>query len=540
MSTAEATIQAQTAPTVLVGVTDHLDPELQAMLLAKYSRSYGSILGKIPESLEDAANVKIRLKETYVNYGHRSVGQLGHTTIFFEGISMLAALAIEVTELFNGQESSTRFIPYGEQPAISFGDPLLIKWQETWRAFYKDALEETVPELMKRYPRENYPEASEGTYKRTINARAFDICGGILPAGFTTCVGFTGSFDVLNEHLIWMMAHPLGEVRSLAVMAAEKLNEKYPNAGYSVEKMQERAQHLLYDGLHSESHIDSYYYREGSFEYKNMQLHSNRERLLMLESIHGRNIFGQAHYSIRADMSHFEHRSHLTVQPMHSDERSSFENVNVHQYFEKRLMKFNGATRSIYQNFPRFTSNLLRFRVTSQMDLRSYRDIHRHRNGARPLPMLTMDRGLHCYYVDNLNSFLAKIFMDLFEQQKFEFKQALDAAPTEVSKEAMRLLQQYAIPMAAQIPYYYKCDLNQLIYLMERRSTLDVHQTCRIESMAMYDQFKAMYPKVKVHCNTSADNWILKRGDQTFEEVDMPSGNTTLQLGSQAPTETKS
>lgn len=507
-------------PTVLVGVTDHLDPELQAMLLANYSRSYGSIVERIPLTQEESEKIKTRLRQTYVSYGHKSVGQLGHTTIFFEGVSMLAANAIEVSELFNGQASSTRFIPYDSQPAINFGHDRIAYWQEQWRKLYKHALVATIEMLKKQYARPS--DVAEGDYERTIKARTFDICGGLLPAGFTTCVGFTGSFDVLNDHITWMAFHPLEEVRDLARLAADALMKKYPDAAYSWDKITERGQYQYYNGKFSDEHMQAYYYAAGSHEHDRVyglksaitqsNLRRNAFRIQPPEAVS---------YPIVDDITHSGYISRLTLSAVFIKNLDSIAPIdeNSLQVYEDRLMDFGGAERKKYQSFPRFISNAVRFRLSSMMDFRSYRDMHRHRNGFRPLPLLTLNSGLHPYYVDNLPSEVSLLVGELEMLQWKEFDQSCSESATDISYNAKRAAQQYAIPMAAMVPYYYECDLNQLLYMLELRTDKTVHQTVRVEMMAAHATFAQLLPKVKVHVNLSANNLTFKRGQQTFSHL---------------------
>jgi len=514
----------QQEPTVYVGITDHLDPELQAMLLAKYSRSYGTIINRLPTNAAEADKIKARLKETYQNYGHKSVGQLGTTTIFFEGVSILAAVAIEVSELFNGQESSTRYIPFDTQPAVGTDYPQVTHWQEVWRLFYRKALEETIAAVRLKYP---YDESMDATkYANTTKARAFDICGGILPAGFTTSVGFTGTFDTLNDHISWMSCHPLQEVREIAHLAADALAEKYPNAGYSWDKCQQRSKHLLYNQeMLSDQHVESYYYREGSFEHDSIYGISNLTRLaqvMQYNNIDDANRLLQRRYPISDDIDHKGMLSRLTLtcNTWHRAPISPH-GVSCHDFdlrnIGRRLQALNSANRKKYDRFPRSLSNALRFRAISAMDFRSYRDLHRHRNGNRPFPMLTMKNGPHAYYLDNLSFDLKSKFLSLWADQEQEFKKMVKDHDS-VGRNSLQLAQQYAIPMAAIVPYYYECDLNQQLYLIELRTDKTVHQTLRIEQMAACEQLASILPKVKVHADMSENNFTLRRGAQTFIE----------------------
>lgn len=227
-------------PTVLVGITDHLDPEVEAMLMAMYSRSYVPVQARIPSSKESVLEHKEKLGKFYINYGHKSVGQLGSTTIWLEGVSQLAAKAIENHPLFNGQESSTRYIDFSNQPMVSSSTDST-KWQEAFRAFYIKAVPLVVEKIKSEFPFSSQPEGTkQTTYDNTIKARAFDICRGILPAGCTTNVAFTGTFDTINDHFGEMLMHPSKEMRDIALTVLTKLKEKYPYASMDIEILKER------------------------------------------------------------------------------------------------------------------------------------------------------------------------------------------------------------------------------------------------------------------------------------------------------------
>lgn len=56
---------------IQVGITDHLDPEVEAMLMAMYSRSYTPISTRIPSSSESIKEHKEKLGKFYIGYGHK-------------------------------------------------------------------------------------------------------------------------------------------------------------------------------------------------------------------------------------------------------------------------------------------------------------------------------------------------------------------------------------------------------------------------------------------------------------------------------------
>src|SRR5271155_4118985 len=87
-------------------------PPPTASVLARYSRSnegLGAILGKVDVANPDASIDRI-LK--FVDYGHASIGGLtGGLAVALDGVSMWLAYKIfEISQMADGQESSTRYI----------------------------------------------------------------------------------------------------------------------------------------------------------------------------------------------------------------------------------------------------------------------------------------------------------------------------------------------------------------------------------------------------------------------------------------------
>ena len=89
------------------------NPEDNAMLQALYSRSSSSVL-EHTKKIEKTGSGKF-MSQFYMGYGHASIADCGFVTLYFEGISMLAAKAIEDNPLFNGQECSSRYIDFSKQ-----------------------------------------------------------------------------------------------------------------------------------------------------------------------------------------------------------------------------------------------------------------------------------------------------------------------------------------------------------------------------------------------------------------------------------------
>jgi thymidylate synthase ThyX len=205
---------------------DLIGPEAQAMLGAMYSRSadgFRTLIEKVRSRGPE------RFMQTfYVGYGHNSIGDLGDVAIFVDGVSMLAAKAIQDFPLYRGQESSTRYIDFSKQPFIGAagkaGDAIL----EGWRAFYVTHFPAVESALAHRFPRQEGED--ERTYAQAIKARAFDTMRGFLPAGALTNVAWMGDLRHVRDHLVTLRNHPLVELRGIATAIEDALVERYPSS----------------------------------------------------------------------------------------------------------------------------------------------------------------------------------------------------------------------------------------------------------------------------------------------------------------------
>lgn len=204
-----------------------IGPESAAMLQALHSRSIGGLESHLKILSEKGADNF--MKNFYVGYGHKSIGDCGTASLFIEGISMLAAKAIQDWPLYSGQEASTRYIDYQIQP---FKNPANTKEAEdlieNYRKFYIEALESTKEYLRAQFPMNEGEK--EIIYNKAIAARAFDILRGFLPAGSTTNIAWHTNLRQAADKIMLLRHHPLLEVRNIAEAIEKVLIMALPNS----------------------------------------------------------------------------------------------------------------------------------------------------------------------------------------------------------------------------------------------------------------------------------------------------------------------
>lgn len=465
-------------------------PEDNAMLQALYSRSADSVLLHI-ERLKAVGSGKF-MSQFYKGYGHASIADCGFTTIYFEGISMLAAVALEDDPLFNGQESSTRYIDFSQQAFVipdhfnyDNGETTnrLAEAAETLRSFYVAAQEPLKADLRLRYPIKE--DENEKIYEKAIAARAFDILRAWLPAGATTNVAWTTSLRKANERLVVLMHHPLEEIREIAAYAYASLHAEFPNS------FQEDYAAISATGP---------------------------EILYALEKLEGAELF-----NYYCSTEHFYSAATENLWPTDADSTGyavapEFDlsiAVNLIGLVKPHPKK---ALASRHSN-----GRFLHLCTVFNLDFGSFRDIHRHRGGYCANPIIKFDAPMHQWYLDQLPTNLCYKGMLLLDNLRSIYNEVIDTTlegndehtesmtREELLEESIIQLQ-YLIPMGILVPVFLNYDVNQFTYVTELRSGKTVHSTLRHiahKMSATLTDFDIVH-----YADLDPDDWTLRRGTQ--------------------------
>ena len=454
-------------------IVDDVPPEANAMLQALYSRSPKSVTEHLKQ-VEKVGPEKF-MKNYYVGYGHKSIGDCGTTTIFVENVSMLAAKAIQDWPMYNGQEASTRYLDFASQPVLNFIVPKSSSYhssfeeiQKEWISFYKLMLDELTLSLKERFPKS--PEDSQSVYEKAIKARAFDIARGFLPAGSTTYVAWHTNIRQAHDHLKNLRYHPLEEVRILADEILQQLQTKYASSFL----------HKKYDSeekyLKESCSVLSYY-------------HKDKTSPLWMK-----------HSSIRADKTeddgNFFWENRLDV-------------ISLKEPKFRDLLENRPPKAELHHRFRQFGDILFTF----PLDFGSFRDLQRHRSSIQNMPLLTHDLGFEDWYIEQLPEKLIVSAREMLktQQQKIEtLKKNVKCSDEEL---------QYLIPMGYNVPVHMSCSLPSAVYIAEIRSADTVHPTLRKMAQKMGNAIKKCVPNISVHHDLSLGNvWSMKRGKQDITE----------------------
>jgi thymidylate synthase ThyX len=433
-----------------------LTPEDVAMLQALYSRDPGSIYAHL-EKLAQVGSGKF-MEQFYVGYAHKSIGDCGTVTLFIEGVSMLAAKAIQDWQLYSGQEVSTRYVDFSVQPfTYAFPCKPAKNSGELLRSFYVKSLPLVEQHLTDQFPRGNTEQ--ESVYKKAIKARAFDIMRGFLPAGAMTSLSWHGDLRQIADKLGYLRHHPLQEVRDIARAMFHVLKEGAPNSfGHKMYSETEK---------YNEWWMKNGYYFDPpkplfpEFEVPKSGILIDKELLFQ------------------------EYGEILINRPAKTE-------------------------------LPTIVNECGTIRVEWLIDFGSYRDVQRHRAVNQRMPRLSTKFGFHEWYLEQLPSRVreeaVKTVLPTVEKNVEDLSEDFFLDPL---NEA-----QYLIPMGYKVPNRITGGLASLIYLVELRSTVFVHPTLQVRARQLGKRLQEIFKnKVVIHIDEGeVGRFDARRGLQDIKQ----------------------
>jgi thymidylate synthase ThyX len=237
----------------------NLPEVVKGALFARYSRTHKSIrrlfldefvenadlgISTIADSLDGDDGVVRRQRaenlydRVFFEYGDDSVAQLGGVHLACEQASNILTKVLEWGRIAAYLEQSTRYIAYDRKIGNRYRyyvpqeivaarlDGPYTELMERIFAFSTDAVAALVDHFSALYPKE--AGDSDGVWRSTIRAKAYDTVRGILPAATLSNLGIYATGQAYEMAIIRMQAHPLHEVRSYGAMMLEELRKQIP------------------------------------------------------------------------------------------------------------------------------------------------------------------------------------------------------------------------------------------------------------------------------------------------------------------------
>lgn len=452
-------------------IHDEFEPEVIAMLQAFYSRSSESIESRLARLGNSNDKIKEALKKYYIGYGHESIGECGGATIFIEGVSLLAAKAIQNFSLYQGQECSTRYIDFGQQAMI---DPLkadarLTRIQQDWLDFYVELLPQVLSLV-----RELHPDDGSSAWENATKAYTFDICRAFLPIGITTNLSWKTDLRKARSRLFDLKAHPCVELRNFAQGCLRQLYQKYPSS-FTED-----------DDLFDE--VDDY-------------------------------------KDVYCDLYHYDTRQ-LTIDDVPSFGSDWHGHVYL-KYLTEVLSFLHTRPRKV--EVPQSLGWVGSFNFQFKIDYGSFRDLQRHRSAYIPQPRVGNGRSeFNSWYLETLN----QLSPDLYQKATAFITKQFDALNTikESGRHDVHELQYY-YPLGTNVPVSMYASLPSAIYIAQLRCSPTVHPTMRDIALQINAAILELDPNIKTYANLEESKFSLRRGDQTIKEKSvLPESVRSLSL----------
>ena len=386
-------------------------------------------------------------------------------------MSLLAAKAVQDWPLYNGQETSTRFIDMAQQPIVDPVDtPTSHAVLDAWMEFYRSRQTAVRDHVRATHPRG--ADEDPKIYETAVQARSFDILRGFLPAGITTQLSWHTNLRQAGDHLIGLAAHPAAEVRALADGMKSGLGHRYPGSGFAL-------------NLPTVSSGDA----PAKIDWEKAARRAAERAAWERACARWTTYLAPRHPKM--GLTHTFDESAKRI--LHTDEIGDLVRDRPH-----------GCV------LPHFLSGLGHFTHTFLMDFGSFRDLQRHRNGVCRMPLLTTQYGFEPWYLLQLDPETRRAAERLVSLQAGTIG-AMDASP--VDKQYLTAL---GFRVAGSVTY----GLPALVYVMELRSGKTIHPTLRSHVLDMIATFRAEFPMVPIHVDTDPDGWTVRRGRQTIARAD--------------------
>ncbi|HMO56119.1 MAG TPA: FAD-dependent thymidylate synthase [Roseiflexaceae bacterium] len=459
------------------------DKSLRRILLEEFiaddEAAFDGIVGAIGG---DAAQISAtRRAESFydrvlIGYGDDSVAELGGAHIACEGVSNIAAKALEASRIgIAPLEKSTRYVSFGRKVN---GRYRYYREPEIMASRHAAAYEQTLDGLFDSYTglieplsdwvRQRSPrdaQTSERAYNSATRAKAFDLLRGLLPMATLTNLGLYGNGRAFEYLLTKAAASPHAEVRTIGRAMQHELDQIIPSFVKRArsERGAEYARYLAATR------------RAGAGVAQHMATTSAATSADGVELIdYDRNGETKVVAAILYPHTDLPLGEILAVvRAMAAEERAQL----IRDYLGERGSRFHRPGRAFEE--ASYTFDLL-------ADIGAYRDLQRHR-------MLTQQQQrysvVHGYEVSP--ELVAAGLAD-------RYRAALDAAAATYSAIAAEHpdAAQYIVPLAFRIRWRITLNLREAYHLIELRSARQGHPGYRRVAQQLYRHIRAVHPSL--------------------------------------------
>lgn len=488
----------------------NLPEVVKGALFSRYSRSSKSLRRILLDEFIDKNFVVNRntiditkAEEFYdrvlIGYGDDSVAELGGAHLACEGISNIAAKALEDSRIgISPLEKSTRYVAFDKKVNgryLYYLEPTIMA------SGYKDLYVQTLDGLFDTYSQLIDPlwkwvqthfhqdsETSEGSsqcsdraYKSATKAQTLDLLRGLLPMATLTNVGLFGNGRAFEYLLIKLQASPHQENQELAAAMQQELDKIIPS--FVKRAKSERGKEYVE------------YIRGQRSEIGGQKLETTR-RVVCTQKSEVRLVEFDSEAEIKVIAAILYPYSNegfdRTIEV--SKGLSIQERIEIiNSYVGERKSRFHRPGRAFEETY--YTFDIL-------ADIGAYRDLQRHRILTQEHQLYTVEHG---YIVPpelqeaNLDDRYREVLDKTGEATKLIAREFGDAS-------------QYLVPFAYRIRWRIKLNLREVYHFVELRSSRQGHPSYRAIAQEMYRAIQKVHPTLAVGMSfVDLNNYDLAR-----------------------------
>jgi len=475
------------------------DKSLRRILLDEFIQAPESGFAAIVGAVRDAQRapggeqiVAVRQAEAFyervlIGYGDDSVAELGGAHVACEGVSNIAAKALEDSRIgISPLEKSTRYVVFNRKVEGRYRylrEPRIMESRHAVRYeaaldslfdTYSTLLEPTIAAVRARTPRDE--ATSERAYNSATRAKACDLLRGLLPMATLTNVGLFGNGRAFEYLLTKLYAAPLDELGELAESMQLALDALIPSFVKRAKSERGRMQQEYLRGMRerissvvrsqlsvaADSDVDRYYddgqrttdYGQVTLVDYDPDAEANTVAAILYP-----------HTDLPLD------QVRALAERLSAEERLAI----IRAYVGERGSRFHKPGRAF--ETPSYTFDLL-------ADLGAYRDLQRHRILTQERQRYTVRHG----YVtppELMEYGLAAPYAGALERAA----EACETIALDLPDQA-----QYVVPLAFRVRWRVTINLRAAYHLAELRSAPQGHPSYRQIAQAIYARIRAVHP----------------------------------------------
>jgi thymidylate synthase ThyX len=234
----------------------NLPETVKGALFARYSRYQGTLRrlyldefattapgGHVPawETAEGQRAAEL-YERIFLGYGDDSVAQLGGMHVAAEWTSNVLTKVLQRPRLASYLEQSTRYIAYDTPMDGPGGSRYRYYRDDALGPAYAAAMDEIFGVYSAALPRVTawidgqFPGDPSPARTRAIQAKAFDLLRGVLPAASLSHMGIYASGQSYEQLILHLLAHPLPEAREYGAGILEAVQAVMPSFVSRVER----------------------------------------------------------------------------------------------------------------------------------------------------------------------------------------------------------------------------------------------------------------------------------------------------------------